>query len=109
TIIHFQASGQKEITIGDVLQAILEEKNSHSAYFLGLLGISRIDVLNFISHQIRKVPEELPQDESSPDAPDRTGPCDAAPSADPLKHFTIDLVERAARGKIDPLIGRREE
>jgi ATP-dependent Clp protease ATP-binding subunit ClpA len=110
TIIHFQASGQKEITIGDLLQSILEEKNSQSAYFLEMLGVSRFDVLNFISHQIRKVPEELSRDESPSEPGERLRPCEAgAAKADPLKLFTVDLIDRAAQGKIDPLIGRLEE
>ncbi|MBN1142400.1 MAG: ATP-dependent Clp protease ATP-binding subunit ClpA [Deltaproteobacteria bacterium] len=108
TIIHFQASGQKEITIGDILQAILEEKNSHSAYFLTLLGVSRLDVLNFISHSIRKVPEGQEPDDGPPES-DSGRPCEASPKTDPLKHFTVDLIEKAALGKIDPLIGRCEE
>ena len=83
TIVHFQASAQKEITIGDVLQAILEEKNSHSAYFLGLLGVNRLDVLNYISHRIRKLPEEFLQEESAAEPAERTRPCETAPKAIP--------------------------
>ena len=109
TILHYQSSEKKEITIGDILQAILEEKNSHSAYFLGQLGISRLDVLNFISHGISKTPEHLEDD--GPDFSDEEKPktIETQIKADPLEQFAVNLIERAEQGKIDPLIGRHEE
>jgi len=109
TILHYQSSEKKEITIGDILQAILEEKNSHSAYFLGQLGITRLDVLNFISHGISKTPEHIEED--SPDFSDEEKPktIEAPVKTDPLQQFAVNLIERAQSGKIDPLISRRAE
>ncbi len=109
TIIHYQSSEKKEITIGDILQAILEEKNSHSAFFLGQLGISRLDVLNFISHGISKAPDRF--EEERPDFSTEEKPKTIEPpvKTDPLQQFAINLIEQAGQGRIDPLIGRRKE
>ena len=58
TVAHMQAAGKKDVGLGDLLAAILEEENSHAAHFLGNQGIRRIDVLNYISHGVSKVPRE---------------------------------------------------
>ena len=106
TITHMQASGQKEISVGDVLAAILEEENSHAHYFLDAQGVQRPDVLTFISHGVSAVPqrsrEELP-------GKGKDGRKKSLPAKDPLEAFTVDLVQRAEEGKIDPLIGREQE
>ena len=69
TVEHMQAAGKKEITVGDVLAAILEERHSHAAHFLSEQGISRLDVLNYISHRLSKVS----QGDSAEPAPGREG------------------------------------
>ncbi len=107
TVIHLHAAGKKEITVGDMLSAILEEKNSHAAHFLQSQGINRLDVLNFISHGVTKVSKE--KEPQSPPAQEEA-PGRAAPGrGDPLTSFTVNLLERAKEGKIDPLIGRAQE
>ncbi|WP_429884528.1 ATP-dependent Clp protease ATP-binding subunit ClpA [Geoalkalibacter halelectricus] len=105
TVVHMHSSGKKEIGLGDVLAAILEEQNSHAAAYLEAQGVSRLDLLNFISHGVGK----YPQPEKAPQ-PNREEPqTKSAPNRDPLSAFTVDLVERARQGKIDPLIGRALE
>ncbi len=110
TVVHMHAAGKKQIVVGDVLAAILEEQNSHAAHFLLDQGVSRLDVLNFITHGVSKVagdtsPEQPePRREEAPkEAPKST------PSRNPLEMYTVNLVERARQGKIDPLVGRRDE
>lgn len=109
TVEHMQAAGKKEITVGDVLAAILEERQSHAAHFLAEQGVSRLDVLNYISHRLSKVP----QAGSAEPAPGREGeqaaPAKGSPAKDPLAAFTVNLLEQARAGKIDPLIGRVAE
>ena len=112
TVVHMHSAGKKEISIGDVLAAILEEQNSHAASFLVSQGLSRLDVLEFISHGVTKVPPTT--HEEGPAAPQkegegRSGGAKSAPGRDPLAAFTVNLLERAAQGKIDPLIGRAGE
>jgi ATP-dependent Clp protease ATP-binding subunit ClpA len=107
TVLHLHSAGKKEITVGDILAAILEEKNSHASHFLASQGISRLDVLNYISHGVTKAREET--DPSSPGQEEEPDTGKSAPSRDPLSLFTINLVEKARKGKIDPLIGRKQE
>ncbi|UKL12941.1 ATP-dependent Clp protease ATP-binding subunit ClpA [Dissulfurimicrobium hydrothermale] len=109
TIMHCQSAGKKRAEIGDLLSAIMTEHESYAAYFLKLEGISRLDVLNYISHGITKAshdPAGRPSDEPCP--------LDRVPDADedqrdPLEAFTSNLIKKAAAGEIDPLIGRELE
>ena len=96
-ILHYQSSGQKEIGIGDLLHALLSERNCQAAYLLDQMGVSPLDVLSFISHNIRK------------GSPTSAAPCQKKAEGDPLEMFTTDLIARAADGRIDPLIGHEEE
>ncbi|WP_305046750.1 ATP-dependent Clp protease ATP-binding subunit ClpA [Geoalkalibacter sp.] len=105
TVVHMHSSGKKEIGLGDILAAILEEQNSHAAAYLEAQGVSRLDLLNFISHGVSK----FPQPEKSAPTEREEAPAKSAPARDPLSAFTVDLVERARQGKIDPLIGRALE
>ncbi|MDY0270522.1 ATP-dependent Clp protease ATP-binding subunit ClpA [Trichloromonas sp.] len=112
TVVHMHAAGKKDVGLGDLLAAILEEKNSHAAHFLEAQGIRRLDVLNFIAHGVSKVPREAAP--SAGVAPGKAkegtpGPAKSAPSRDPLELYTVNLVQRAREGKIDPLIGRDRE
>lgn len=106
TVMHMHSSGKKEIGLGDILAAILEEQNSHAAAYLEAQGVSRLDLLNYVSHGVTKYPV---QPEKSPEPQREEGPAKAQPNRDPLTAFTVDLVERARQGKIDPLIGRAVE
>ncbi len=103
-ILHVQSSGKKEVSGANVLVAIFGEKDSHAVYFLTQQGISRLDIVNYISHGISKVPEG----NAARPEPEQEAEQEAAP-ASALESFTINLNVQAAAGKIDPLIGRDNE
>ncbi len=107
-IMHVQSAsnGKKEVTGANVLVAIFGEKDSHAVYYLHQQGVTRLDVVNFISHGVRKDQQAEPQKASDS--------ADEAPSEGPQKEsaldqFTVNLNKLAAEGKIDPLIGRESE
>jgi ATP-dependent Clp protease ATP-binding subunit ClpA len=102
---HVHFSGRKEIEIGDILAAMFEEQSSHASYFLEQEGISRLDILNFISHGVSKAFA----DNGSQNTTDEDTQGGDSALRDPLAAFTVDLTARAAAGKIDPLIGREPE
>ena len=103
-ILHVQSSGKKEVTGANVLVAIFGEKESHAVYFLSQQGISRLDIVNYISHGISKVPEgNVPRQD-----PEQETDQEAAP-AGALDNYTLNLNVQALAGKIDPLIGRELE
>jgi ATP-dependent Clp protease ATP-binding subunit ClpA len=101
---HVQGSGRTELNAGDVLVAITRERGSHAVYLLEKQGVRRLDILQYISHGIGRDSGdgEEPQDEQGEEGAPR-------PVRDPFKTFTVNLVERAAQGLIDPLIGRDAE
>ena len=103
-ILHVQSSGKKEVTGANVLVAIYGEKDSHAVYFLHQQGVSRLDVVNFISHGISKI---------SPQGPAKTETdgeaVDGEQSGGALESYTLYLNQQAIDGKIDPLIGRDHE
>ena len=106
-VFHVQSSGKKEVTGANVLVAIFSEQESQAAYFLNKQDITRLDVVNFMSHGISKVvgdqgTEETPGEAAEP-------PASEVPQKKPLENFATDLNEMAMQGKIDPLIGRRAE
>jgi ATP-dependent Clp protease ATP-binding subunit ClpA len=111
TVTHMQSSGREEIGVGDILAAILEQEDCLAAQILIAEGLSRLDVLDYVSHGVSKVsfqdakPEQQEPDEQTKDSPS------GKPSRkiNPLEAFTINLLERAAKGKIDPLVGRQAE
>jgi ATP-dependent Clp protease ATP-binding subunit ClpA len=111
TVMHMHSAGRKQIAVGDVLAAILEEENSYAARLLEEQGISRLDVLNFISHGVAKVPRRGPagQPGTEQEGGEPAASPKGAPGRDPLSAFTVNLLERAEKGKIDPLIGRTLE
>ena len=101
-----QSSGKKEVTGANVLVAIFGEKDSHAVYFLQQQGITRLDVVNYISHGITKTPQAHPLGKAEQEG-DQTAEHDAANS--PLDNYTQNLNTLALAGKIDPLIGRGRE
>jgi ATP-dependent Clp protease ATP-binding subunit ClpA len=107
--MHVHSSGKESIDGGNLLVAFFREPESHAVYLLAQQGVRRIDVLNYISHGISKVsaPGDGPAREEQPATDDEEESGDTA--KDPLGAYTINLVERAAAGKIDPLIGRKAE
>ncbi|ODV11857.1 MAG: ATP-dependent Clp protease ATP-binding subunit ClpA, partial [Thiobacillus sp. SCN 64-317] len=103
-ILHVQSSGKKEVTGANVLVAVFGEKDSHAVYFLTQQGVTRLDIVNFISHGITKTPQ------SEPVRPDEVAEVNAeAPTSSPLDSFAQNLNAQALAGKIDPLIGRDQE
>jgi len=106
-VYHVQSSGRKEVTGANVLVAIFGEKDSHAVYFLNQQEVSRLDVVNYISHGIAKIGQEnQPQSASEPG---KEGEAGDEPRGNPLTDFATNLNELAKQGKIDPLIGRAEE
>ena len=99
---HVRSAEKSEVDVSDILASIFQEKDSHAEYFLSAEGISRFDVLNYISHNISNVP-------SREDSGEVAKPGKKEKKKDPLEAFTIDLVKYAAEGKLDPLIGRELE
>ena len=114
-IMHVQStgSGKKEVTGANVLVAIFGEKDSHAVYYLHQQGITRLDVVNFIAHGIRKSdPPEATKGSDSAPAPENeegSGGSERNEKASPLEQFTQNLNQLAKEGKIDPLIGREYE
>ncbi|HIV73147.1 MAG TPA: ATP-dependent Clp protease ATP-binding subunit ClpA [Candidatus Aquabacterium excrementipullorum] len=112
-IMHVQSSGsgKKEVTGANVLVAIFGEKDSHAVYYLHQQGVTRLDVVNFIAHGIRKVdPPESQGKASSSESSQPEGDKEEGESkASPLEQYTQNLNQSAREGKIDPLIGRDHE
>ncbi|MBK9985665.1 MAG: ATP-dependent Clp protease ATP-binding subunit ClpA [Betaproteobacteria bacterium] len=112
-IMHVQSTGngKKEVTGANVLVAIFGEKDSHAVYYLHQQGVTRLDVVNFIAHGIKKSdPPEAPKGaESAPSSEGEEGGGEKNEKASPLEQFTQNLNQLAKDGKIDPLIGRDHE
>ncbi len=106
-VFHVQSSGRKEVNGANVLVAIFAERESHAAYFLAQQDITRLDVVNYISHGIAKIPED--EQTGGQDAPvdDETRVDEGG--SNPLESYAINLNAQAMQGKIDPLIGRQLE
>jgi ATP-dependent Clp protease ATP-binding subunit ClpA len=104
-ILHVQSSGKKEVTGANVLVAIFGEKDSHAVFFLQRQGVTRLDVVNFISHGITKTPQPVTRGEAEQSEHDQEN--QAANGA--LESFAQNLNALALQGKIDPLIGRDKE
>lgn len=112
-IMHVQStgSGKKEVTGANVLVAIFGEKDSHAVYYLHQQGVTRLDVVNFIAHGIRKSdpPEAGKAEESAGEEAPATPSGERSEKQSPLEQFTVNLNQQAKDGKIDPLIGREYE
>src|SRR5512142_443766 len=103
---HVQGSGRTELNAGDVLVAITRERGSHAVYLLEKQGVRRLDILQYISHGIGKDGGGGEDEPGGEGDAEEGGP---RPVKDPFRTFTVNLVERAAQGLIDPLIGRDME
>jgi ATP-dependent Clp protease ATP-binding subunit ClpA len=104
-VFHVQSSDKTEVTGANILVAIFSEQESQAVYFLNKQNITRLDVVNYISHGISKIyeqPEEHIENTEERETADST-------AKQPLETFAVNLNEQAAQGKIDPLIGRRAE
>ena len=106
-IMHVQSTGngKKEVTGANVLVAIFGEKDSHAVYYLHQQGVTRLDVVNFIAHGIKKGESPEPTKSGEPQAESEEGG-EKNEKASPLEQFTVNLNQLAKDGKIDPLIGR---
>lgn len=105
-VFHVQSAGKDEVTGANVLAAIFSEQESQAVYFLKKENVSRLDVVNYISHGINRFEEHdepelppAPEEDMSPDAPLRS----------PLESYATNLNQQAKIGKIDPLVGRDDE
>lgn len=103
-VFHVQSSGKKEVVGANVLVAMFGEQESQAVYLLSQQNVNRLDIVNYISHGITKVSDDLDDLESI--AQDESG---ADADQQPLENFTTNLNQRAMQGHIDPLIGREDE
>jgi ATP-dependent Clp protease ATP-binding subunit ClpA len=103
-IMHVQSAsnGKKEVTGANVLVAIFGEKDSHAVYYLHQQGVTRLDVVNFISHGVRK--DQQADSQKAPEGAEDVQ-TEGQQKESPLDQFTQNLNKAAAEGKIDPLIG----
>src|SRR5881296_1412484 len=105
-VIHAQSAEKKEINGGNLLAAIFREPDSYAAYLLEKHGIARFDVINYIFHGVSKLSTGEEWSTSSEEEGDEERP---RPTRHPLEAFTVNLVQKAREGRIDPLIGREDE
>jgi ATP-dependent Clp protease ATP-binding subunit ClpA len=105
-VAHVQSCGKSQVDSGDVLVSILAEEESHAVYFLTSVGIGKMEVMNFISHEL---PADGLQKEPFASPPESPLPQKGGKDSKALEEFTINLADLAAEGKIDPLIGRNDE
>ena len=108
-VFHVQSSGKKEVTGANVLVAIFSEQESQAVYFLKQQSVARLDVVNYLTHGISKVTGHADNglDHSSPSTDEEQSTNEAEKS--PLENFATNLNEEARLGRIDPLIGRKDE
>ncbi|MGC4085645.1 MAG: Clp protease N-terminal domain-containing protein [Vicinamibacterales bacterium] len=110
-ILHVQSAQREEANAGDILAAMLQQPKTYAAQLLGEHGVTRLDILNYISHGIAKVPQhpigESGDGSGHQHAHGNEGHTPAAP--DPLTAYCSNLTERARLGQLDPLIGRTDE
>lgn len=106
-VFHVQSSGKKEVSGANVLVAIFGEQESHAVYLLNKQDITRLDIVNYISHGVSKYSDQNDEDEETPDSVESIEEGEAKKS--PLEEFTTDLNQEAREGRIDPVIGRDAE
>ncbi len=106
-VFHVQSSGRDEVTGANVLVAIFSEQESQAVYFLKLQSIARLDVVNYITHGISKVPNEEGEESGSEQPADEEAAAES--ESNPLDNYATNLNEEAKAGRIDPLIGRIPE
>ncbi|HIP81515.1 MAG TPA: ATP-dependent Clp protease ATP-binding subunit ClpA [Leucothrix mucor] len=117
-VYHIQATGQGEVSGQNILVAIFGEPESHAVYYLGRQDMTRLDLVNYISHDIRKTDDDFTLTDYSGDENEdanfedpeleqiEDSSAEEAPKETALEKFSVNLNERAKEGKIDPLIGR---
>jgi ATP-dependent Clp protease ATP-binding subunit ClpA len=112
-VLHVQSAGRQEVQSGDVLAATLQQSKSYAAQLLAAQGVSRLDVLEYITHGISKVPPSSTgggdPDAAGGDAEAGGGERGSGTARDPLSAYALNLTDRARAGTLDPLIGRSNE
>jgi ATP-dependent Clp protease ATP-binding subunit ClpA len=105
--MHVQSSGKHEISAGNVLASLFREDESQAVFLLKKQGVSRLDITRYLSHGARKN-KTLPMKPTGAEG-EGDEALDEETLENPLESFTTDLVERAEKGLIDPLVGRKRE
>jgi ATP-dependent Clp protease ATP-binding subunit ClpA len=111
-VLHVQSAGRQEVHSGDVIAATLQQNRSEAAKLLAAQGITRLDVLEYITHGKSKIPPSTPgtpDTNEQIDAESGGGDRGSATARDPLAAYATDLTARARAGELDPLIGRTDE
>ena len=108
-ILHVQSSGREEVTGGNVLVALFSERESYAVFFLQQQDMNRLDAVSFISHGVGKAGSPAESREVKGADEEKPAGKDGKKGESALKQFTVNLNEKAATGKIDPLIGRSAE
>ena len=104
-VLQAEGSGQGAVDGGHILAAMYQAEQSYAVYLLMQQGVTRLDILNYISHGISKIDSSDPL----PDGVDEDDPTTPAQRKKPLESFTVELVARAGEGQIDPIVGRLDE
>ena len=109
-ILHVQSAQRDEANAGDILAAMLQQPKTYAAQLLGEHGVTRLDILNYISHGITKTPQ-APGDSAADGDQEHAHSGEGRPAAspDPLTAYCVNLTDRARKGQLDPLIGRANE
>lgn len=105
-VAHVQSCGKQQVDSGDVLVAIFAEDESHAVYFLTALGVGKVSVVNFISHELPAEGLQKEPFDSPPESPNPNPHQGNTKDEKALDEFTVNLTRQAAKGKLDPLIGR---
>jgi ATP-dependent Clp protease ATP-binding subunit ClpA len=114
-VLHVQSAQRPEVQAGDILAAILQQPRSQAAKFLAAQDITRLDILEFITHGISKVHVAGRATDAGDDGPETLGTPEPAeggnprPNRNPLATYCVNLTDRARDGKLDPLVGRQTE
>jgi len=107
-VLQAEGSGQRSVDTGNILAALYQAQQAYAVYLLLQQGVTRLDILNYISHGISKL-ETLGEGFEIEEHDGEPADAQGAPKKDPLESFTVELVAKAAAGEIDPIIGRAEE
>lgn len=108
-VLQAEGSGQNAVDGGNILAAFYQAEQSYAVYLLLQQGITRLDILNYISHGISKIGQGDPFSDGFEDDEEFGGMGGNRPQMKPLENFTVELVARAAEGHIDPIVGREKE
>ena len=108
-VLHVQSAQRAEVEAGDICAAILQQPKTHAAQLLAEQGVTRLDVLEYISHGISKTPSPAGRAHGEHGAGAGDGDEGTATARDPLAAYCTNLTDRARQGRLDPLIGRADE